>query len=99
MSLNKAQLNCFKNELKKASDELESKELTFKSEWTFDLPGQSLEILGQELHHNYQIPIGWDGYGTHDLEELEKLGFLKKFFESEEDPIFLEKIIRYQIIG
>ena len=98
MALNETQFINFKDELKKASEELSSKELIFHSEWIFDLPTQSLEIANQRLDQDYNIPVGWDGYGKDDLNKLEKIGFLKILFESEEDPVTLEKIIKYKII-
>lgn len=97
MALDNIEFEKFKQTLKKASEELGSKELVFFSEWTYLLPGQSLEINGESLPHKYDIPTGWDGYGVDDLDKLEKMGFLIKTFESDEDPISFEKTIKYQI--
>ncbi|MEW7290664.1 hypothetical protein [Aquimarina sp. 2304DJ70-9] len=99
MALDESQRNAFLSELIKASKELKSDELVFKSEWIYDLPTQSLEIGGQMLHNRYEIPTGWNGYGVEDLTKLVELGFLYKIYESEEEPITFEKTIKYLIIS
>lgn len=98
MALNDIELEKFKRTLKKASEELGTKEIVFFSEWFYLLPGQSIEMNGVPLHEKYDIPIGWDGYGIDDLDKLEKMEFLIKTFESEEDPVTFEKTIKYQIL-
>jgi len=72
------ELQNFKEELIKASSDLLSDELIFRSEWIFDLPTQSLEINGIPLHEKYKIPTGFNGYGLADLEKLERSDFLIK---------------------
>lgn len=99
MALDKDQLVRFANELIKASRERGSRELIFESEWIWDLPTQGLEVAGKEIHYSYDIPIGWNGYGKDDLDKLESMGFLRKIDESEEDPVTLQKTIKYQITG
>ncbi|MFC7348971.1 hypothetical protein ACFQO9_19815 [Chryseobacterium zhengzhouense] len=98
MALNSIELENFRIEIKKASEELKLNELLFQTEWVFDLPTQSLKIGEVMLHDNYNISIGWDGYGIEDLDILEQQGFLKKIFETEKDPITLEQTIKYLII-
>lgn len=93
------ELQNFKEELIKASSDLSSDELIFRSEWIFDLPTQSLEINGILLHKKYKIPTGLNGYGLVDLEKLERLDFLRKISDTEEDPITLERKIVYRITG
>lgn len=46
---------------------------------------------GISLTHEYDIPTGCDGFGIEDLNKLEKMEFLVKTFESDEDPITFEK--------
>lgn len=98
MALNNTELENFRTEIKKASEDLRSNELIFQTEWIFDLPTQFLKISEVILHDGYNIPIGWDGYGIQDLEILEQQGFLKKIFETKKDPVTLKQIIKYLII-
>lgn len=97
MALEEEALKKFNSELLRASIELNSRKLLFKSEWVFEMPSQDLQIKNMSLIEKYDIPVGWNGYGSKDLEKLEKEGFLRKIFESEEDPLTLEKIIKYEI--
>lgn len=98
MALNSIELENFRTEIKKASEDLKLNELIFQTEWIFDFPTQSLNIGEVMLQDSYNISVGWDGYGIEDLNILEQQGFLKKIFETEKDPITLEQIIKYLII-
>lgn len=98
MALSKIELITFFKELLRASKDFKSKEIVFVSEWVYLLPTQSLSISDNMLHLNYNIPTGWNGYGKVDLNKLVEIGCLKIITESEEDPLTLEKIIKYQII-
>ncbi|MNQ18698.1 hypothetical protein D3C85_317500 [compost metagenome] len=98
MALNDIELEKFKHTLKKASEELGTKEIEYFSEWIYFLLGHSLKMNGVSLTHKYDIPTGWDGFGVNDLDKLEKIGFLTKTFESDEDPITFEKTIKYLIL-
>lgn len=84
------------SEISRASLELNSNELIYTFDWSFLLPGQSLTISGKMLHNQYAIP---DNYGTKDLEKLVEIRFLEQVYESEQDPITLEKTIKFIIIG
>jgi len=95
MALSNKDLQRLKEELTKASNSFGSNELIFESEWIYLLPSQALVISGKMLHQNYDIP---DDYGKSDLEKLEKMGFLKKIYQSEEDPVTLEQTTKYEII-
>ena len=97
MTLSRTQLEKFKETLSKASGDIGSNELVFFKEWVYTLPSQSLQIKEKQLHVDYDIPTGFNGYGESDLEELIKQGFLKKTYESIEDPITLEQTIKYEI--
>lgn len=98
MALDNVAFQVFKQEIIKASKELNSNQLIFFSEWIFDFPSKELEINGVKLHSKYNIPIGWDGYGLDDLTRLEKEGVLEKIYESEKDPLTLQKKVIYQIL-
>nr|WP_294787224.1 hypothetical protein [uncultured Flavobacterium sp.] len=98
MGLNNFELEKFKLTIKKAAEELGTNEILFTSEWIYDLPTQSIKINEIPLHEKYDIPLGWDGYGINDLFKLEKMGFLLKIYESDEDPITFEKTIKFLII-
>lgn len=98
MALNSIDLEKFKLTLKKASEELGTKEIVYFSEWVYFLPSHSIQMNGIYLHEKYDIPTGWDGFGSEDLDELGKMGFLRKTFESEEDSVFFEKTIKYLIV-
>ncbi len=97
MDLKKKELIKLMKEIKKASIDLKSNVLVFTREWLYNLPGQSLEINGERLHENYKIPIGFDGYGVDDPDELVRMGFLSKISEWEGDPVTPEKMIRYRV--
>lgn len=83
------------SEIQKASLELTSSELIYEFIWLFDWPGHSLSISGCMLHTKYAIPKTYD---LRDLKKLEEMGFLEKTYESEKDPITLEKVIKYRIL-
>lgn len=85
------------HEISRAVHDLKSTELIFESEWLFTHPSQSLKIGDEMLHSTYDIPTGFDGFGIEDLEKLTEVGFLEKIYESEEDPITLEKVIKYKV--
>lgn len=97
MALNNEDFQVFKSELARATDELKSNELTYFTEWIFDLPTASLHIAGVALHEHFHIPVGLTGYGEDDLLRLEEDGFLTRTSESETDPVTLEKTITYRI--
>lgn len=97
MALNDIEFEKFKLTLKKASEELGTKEIEYYSEWVYFLPGHSLKMNNVSLTHEYDIPTGWDEFGVEDLNKLEKMEFLVKTFESDEDPITFEKTIKYLI--
>lgn len=98
MALNDIELERLRLTLKKASEELRTKELVYFSEWADFLPSHTLKMNEVSLPEKYDIPTGWDGFGTDDLEKLEKVGFLVKTFEWEEESFTFEKIIKYLIV-
>ncbi|MCM0666535.1 hypothetical protein [Flavobacterium tyrosinilyticum] len=98
MALNDIELERLKLTVKKASEELGTKELVYFSEWAYFLPSHTLKMNEVSLPEKYDIPTGWNGFGTDDLEKLEKVGFLVKTFEWEEESFTFEKIIKYLIV-
>lgn len=99
MALNNIEFEQFKQTLKKASEELGTKEIVYFSEWAYFLPSHTLKMNEVSLPEKYDIPTAWDGFGIDDLDKLEKIGFLVKTFEYEEESFTFEKIIKYLIIG
>ncbi|MDC1106546.1 hypothetical protein OAT16_07545 [Prolixibacteraceae bacterium] len=98
MALNKKELESFRIELQRAAIDLKSDELKYYTQWWYLLPEHGLFIGETALHLEYNIPIGWNGFGEDDLDELEKRGFLKKISETEQDPVDFEKEIIYRIV-
>ena len=97
MALNSIEIKNFKLEILRASIDLNSNILEYESDCTFDLPGHDLRINGESILYKYNIPTGWNGFGSGDLEKLENSGFLKRIEETEEDPITFEKRIVFMI--
>lgn len=86
-----------KSILKEAIDS-KSNVLIYFYEWIFELPSNDLLVNGESIIQKYEIPTGWDGFGLFDLDKLESEGFIIKINELENDPVTLEKIIKYQIV-
>jgi hypothetical protein len=86
-----------KEELLKAATEIGSNILIYEINFWFGLPSHSLKINDIELFKNYNIPNGYDGIGLHELNILEKDGFLKKVSEQIDEIDPLDKTIIYEI--
>lgn len=97
MPLSSSDFSGFMETLSRASEELHTLELVFRSEWFFDLPGQVLEMGGIRLNDRYDIPTGWNGYSLDDLMKLVEMGFLRISFDSGEDAETFERTIKFEI--
>lgn len=80
--------------LQKASLNKGTNTFEYKTEWLFDWPSQSINMLGKPLHEEYSLPRE---YSIKDLNELERMGFIVKVNETKEDKTTLEKTVVYKI--
>ncbi len=87
-----------KNEILRASNELNSTRLTYAENFWFGFHSHSLRINNIELFGNFEIKSGWNGIGEKELNELEKAGFLIKISEIVDANDPLERTIEYEII-